>query len=563
MAQHSWKHLATRIAHPNREHYQYRRRGFLERYVSLEKSRGLEFGAFDLPTVPSTIGDCAIADVRSECHLSDRFQVPWDEICPVDCVVEPGVPLTDQIDLRFDYVVLCHVLEHIPDVIGMVNELAGLLVDGGILLIALPDKRQTPDVVRNSTSLPRLIERSLSRTKAASLSEIAEFSLAWRTESRSEYLRSPRSFFDSVIHELEHGEPDVHCNVWQDDEFFEQMRDLIRADYLEGLEIVGTHPAENPFNEFYIALRLCRTGMTDSIEREPEEAPSSRHRSCNFCGHARFEVWNPSQGNGAAALASNYRYLSCRHCDLSVIDPFPSTEKKSRSGLVRMTESPAPWSAESASQRRTPLIEDLSERFALDRSRQTGRLVAVGSEVDVELAWLREHRGWDAFRVDRVPHSFDSTEDGSGLAEIFDVALSIDSLGSAFDPLSELVFCHRLLRKNGRFIAVVPNRDRLDASRDEAESRPDHFLFAPTVLEAMLRRLGFICESVSDFRDSSFESAETSIENPPSHFVICTRKASETPYSSRLGEIARAFRKRRLCVAIASSAQPPSPDGTK
>lgn len=555
MAQHSWKHLATRIAHPNREHYQYRRRGFLERYVSLEKGRGLEFGAFDLPTVPSTIGDCAIADVRSEVHLSERFQIPLDEICPVDCVVEPGLPLPDQIDLRFDYVVLCHVLEHIPDVIGMMSQLAGLLMDEGILFIALPDKRQTPDVVRNSTSLPRMIERYVSRTGKASLSEVAEFSLAWRNESKSEYLRSPRSFFDSVIYELEHGEPDVHCNVWQDGEFFEQMRDLIRADYLEGLEIVGTHLAENPFNEFYIALRRCRTAMTDLIERAPHERPAPHHRSCNSCGHARFEVWNPSQGDGPAALASNHRYLSCRNCDLSVIDPFPSTEKTSQSGLVRMTEPSDLWSTESRAQRRTRIIENLSERFALDRSRQTGRLMAVGSGIEVELAWLRGHRGWDVFGIDREPHFFNPTEDGPGLAKTFDVALSIDSLGSAFDPLSELLFCHRLLRKNGRFIAVVPDRDRLDAGGDGATSRPDHFLFAPAVLEAMLDRVGFICESISDVTHSSFEPLETGIENTHHSFVICARKTSSEYGSSGLLEITRAFRRRRLCVAIASDAQ--------
>jgi len=556
MVRHSWKHLATRIAHPDRAHYQDRRRGFLERYVSLEKSRGLEFGAFDLPTVPSTIGDCAIADVRSECHLAERFQVPLDEICPVDCIVEPGIPLPDQIDLRFDYVVLCHVLEHIPDVIGMVNQLAGLLVDGGILFIALPDKRQTPDVARSSTSLPRLIERNASRTRAASLSEIAEFSLAWRSESREEYLRSPRSFFESVMHELEHGEPDVHCNVWQDDEFFDQMRDLIRADYLDNLEIIGTHPAQNPFNEFYIAFRRCFGGVADSIEGAPDERPAPRHRSCSSCGHARFAVWHPSQGKCEASSASSHRYLSCRHCDLSMIDPFASSEETSEPVLVRMADTPVAGSMDSSLQRRTQSIEAIAEGFGLDRSRHTGRLMAVGPKRDVELAWLRDHRGWDAFGIDYAPHSLDPIEGGTGLAGTFDVALSIDSLPFAFDPLSELLFCHHLLRKDGRFILIVPHRDRLQASREESGPRPtDSFLFTPAVLERMLVRVGFVCESVSDGAGWRRDAPEPGSGNPSGSFALCARRSSTETASSELFEIARAFRRRRLCVAITSDAQ--------
>lgn len=556
MARHSWKHLATRIAHPNRAHYQDRRRGFLERYVSLDKSRGLEFGAFDLPTVPSTIGDSAIADVRSECHLSERFQVPLDEICPVDCIVEPGIPLSDQIDVRFDYVVLCHVLEHIPDVIGMMNQLTGLLVDGGILFIALPDKRQTPDVARSSTTLARLIERNLSRVRAASLSEIAEFSLAWRSESREEYLRSPRSFFESVTHELEHGEPDVHCNVWQDDEFFDQMRDLIRADYLDGLEIIGTHPAQDPFNEFYIAFRRCFGGVADSMGDKSDETRAHRYRSCNSCGHARFTVWNSSQEKPQASLASCHRYLSCRHCDLSVIDPFPSSEETSEPVLVRMIDTPAARSADSSSQRRTQVIRELVERYGLDRSRHTGRLMAVGPERGVELTWLRDHRGWDAFGIDCAPRSFDPIEGRPDLAGTFDVTLSIDSLPTAFDPLFELLFCHHLLRKDGRIILVVPHRDQIHASRDGSRPRlTDSFLFTPAVLEGMLDRLGFVCESVSEVADWRRTSPETGSGSPSASFALCARKASAESASSGLVETARAFRRRRLCVAITSGVQ--------
>ncbi|HPG28687.1 MAG: methyltransferase domain-containing protein [Spirochaetaceae bacterium] len=244
--------------------YQERRRGFLSAHVALDRATGIEFGAFDLPTVPAALGRCTIADIRSEVELARRFGHPIEDICPVDYVYDPARPVAQQIDGRFDYAILCHVIEHVPDVIRALCELRELLVEGGILFLAVPDKRETPDVGRPSTTLSRLIERARQQATGPSFSEVAEFALAWRSDARTLYDDSVRRFYDAVAYELAHGTPDVHCNVWRDEELFDQLRELIRGGYLADLEIVGTHPTQSPFNEFYVALmRVGERGTFD------------------------------------------------------------------------------------------------------------------------------------------------------------------------------------------------------------------------------------------------------------------------------------------------------------
>ncbi|MBK8619803.1 MAG: methyltransferase domain-containing protein [Anaerolineales bacterium] len=61
----------------------------------------------------------------------------------------------------FDYVVASHVIEHVPNMLGWMREIASVLKDGGILSLAIPDKRYTFDHKRDLTSLGTLVESYL------------------------------------------------------------------------------------------------------------------------------------------------------------------------------------------------------------------------------------------------------------------------------------------------------------------------------------------------------------------------------------------------------------------
>lgn len=238
-----------------RDDYRGARLAVLRRVVDPSCGEGLEFGAFDFPIVGPGVGRCSFADVRSSQQLAEIFGVPIETIARVEWVVDRGRPIAEQIPLRFDYVILCHVLEHVPEPIRFLNDVGALLRPGGVAFFAVPDKRQTLDAARPSTTIDHLLARHHHGAPGPPLAQIMEFSRAWDESLRKLADEQPRAFFEWAAEQFERGCADVHCNVWRDEELFEQLDYLARGGFLPGLEVCLRAPNEPPFNEFYVALR--------------------------------------------------------------------------------------------------------------------------------------------------------------------------------------------------------------------------------------------------------------------------------------------------------------------
>ncbi len=250
--QHSSIEPAPRVV--TRESYRASRLAFLRSVVALERREGLEIGALDFPTVPPEVGRCMIADLRTAEDLAKRFGIPLASIPRPTYLVTGDRPLAEQLPRRFGYLILCHVLEHIPDPIRCLNEAAEVLEPGGVLFLAVPDKRRTPDAVRASTTLAQLLSRHYHRATAPSLEQVIDFASTW-VEEVANLAGSPRAVYDWAVANLESGEADVHCNVWRDEELFAQLDALVAGGFLPGLTVVGREPNRPELNEFYVALR--------------------------------------------------------------------------------------------------------------------------------------------------------------------------------------------------------------------------------------------------------------------------------------------------------------------
>jgi len=131
-----------------------RRRRGIERHIDISKAHVLEIGAFDNPTYRP--GDASIHYMdwftTQECRdaitgLTDRDP---RALVHVDHAIK-SKRFADALGEKFDLIIANHVIEHIPDMLRWINELAKCLTENGAVFLSIPDKRYTFDILRADT----------------------------------------------------------------------------------------------------------------------------------------------------------------------------------------------------------------------------------------------------------------------------------------------------------------------------------------------------------------------------------------------------------------------------
>ena len=126
---------------------------------------GLEIGGGYGPIAAGVAG----LDVRTLDHLPTEeliakyrdMGVDTSKVVPVDYVWS-GERYRDLVgETRFDWIVASHVIEHVPDLVGFINQCGEILAPGGMLALAIPDRRYTFDYYRPETGLAELIDAHL------------------------------------------------------------------------------------------------------------------------------------------------------------------------------------------------------------------------------------------------------------------------------------------------------------------------------------------------------------------------------------------------------------------
>lgn len=118
---------------------------------------GLEIGPSYNPVAPKRAGyRVEIVDHLDQDGLVEKYRAQGVDVSgiePVDHVWQ-GQPLSELIGAtaRYDWIIASHVIEHVPDVVGFLNECCKLLKPGGTLSLAVPDKRFCFDYFRPVTT---------------------------------------------------------------------------------------------------------------------------------------------------------------------------------------------------------------------------------------------------------------------------------------------------------------------------------------------------------------------------------------------------------------------------
>ena len=125
----------------------------------------LEIGPSYHPIIPKSEGwRTTIIDHANQAELAAKYAEMGvqtvSSIEPVDYVWREG-PLTDIVPAsqhgKYDGLIASHVAEHLPDLVGFLQQAATLLKPSGVIVLALPDKRLCFDFFQPLTMVGDLI----------------------------------------------------------------------------------------------------------------------------------------------------------------------------------------------------------------------------------------------------------------------------------------------------------------------------------------------------------------------------------------------------------------------
>jgi SAM-dependent methyltransferase len=143
-----------RFPPPSEADFRNFRRKLSSRFISGD---GIEIGALHEPlTVASRarvryVDRMSVADLRT--HYPELSNQP---LVPVD-IYDDGEKLRSIGDDSFDFVIANHMLEHCEDPLTALSTFLRVVRPGGVIYLAIPDKRFTFDVSREVTSIAHVL----------------------------------------------------------------------------------------------------------------------------------------------------------------------------------------------------------------------------------------------------------------------------------------------------------------------------------------------------------------------------------------------------------------------
>jgi len=138
------------------------RQRYFNQWVEPEGKAGIEFGAFDRPMVdrekyPQTkyldyFSRDELVEIANDNPNRNAMNIP-----EIDYVLK-GRKISDVVDESVDYVVTVHVMEHLPDLVGWLNEVDKILKERGVIFSVIPNHTHIFDIDRPFTSVGEVVD---------------------------------------------------------------------------------------------------------------------------------------------------------------------------------------------------------------------------------------------------------------------------------------------------------------------------------------------------------------------------------------------------------------------
>jgi predicted SAM-dependent methyltransferase len=215
------------------------------------RGEGLELGALNNPLPVSTQARVRYVDFATAKAVAEQF--PRHAVKTPD-IVDDAVTLASIEDCSQDFVIACHILEHLEDPIGAIKTWFRVLKSGGVLFMSIPDRRFTFDFYRQVTPLAHLLadhEQGPAWSREAHMMELEE-------EYRHTYNVKDEQVISQLIDWQRNGRGHTHFHVWTQLEMLELVLALRRSDIIFDFECFCAYEVEGTF--------ILRKGSREKID---------------------------------------------------------------------------------------------------------------------------------------------------------------------------------------------------------------------------------------------------------------------------------------------------------
>lgn len=236
-----------------------RKQAVVARLHGRESRRGIELSPGAVPIVDKDSFNVVYVD-KFDHSVSDTYL----DGTPVRIDTLLGDKLIDEVleHETYSYIISSHVIEHIPDFIQFFKSAANVLVDGARLIMYVPDKRYTFDVLRSESTIDQIEEahrqglRHPSRNMAMDVYARSDFAANVTDIWEGRHIGSPShkpEDAERIVRDLALDSADMHCFTFTPESFRGLIKHII-AKHVPVFEIVQITDTPYGQNEFLVDL---------------------------------------------------------------------------------------------------------------------------------------------------------------------------------------------------------------------------------------------------------------------------------------------------------------------
>lgn len=283
--------------------------------IDVPTQRGVEIGPLHHPRLRRDEGNVRYLDHATRDELRAKYEgnaeaaAHLDDLVDVDYIWSPGKRLIEVVGdwAPVDFVIASHLIEHLPNPVGWLHQVAELLRPGGVLSLVIPDKRYCFDAKRRETTLSQLVDSAIRERDLPTFQQIFDHESnflgtvaaaeLWAgtdvSGRRRGDVKSAEQFaLARCLHQRDTGEYlDVHASVFTPTSFLEILEGLIELDWLDFM-IVRFYPTEVGSLEFFVTLERLPHGLSVDERRDRQRSSVNSARGAIDAAHDGTEAGN-------------------------------------------------------------------------------------------------------------------------------------------------------------------------------------------------------------------------------------------------------------------------------